>query len=47
MSSDMPELQAELEKLYEENRQLYLSNVSNGQELYEQFQALLAQYDAG
>ncbi len=45
-SSDIPALQAELEVLYKQNLDLYLSKVSNGQELYDQFQALLAKYDA-
>lgn len=48
MSSDSPELQAQLEELYAQNLQLYLDNNGDrGQELYERFQELLGQYNAG
>lgn len=47
MSTDYPELQAELEGLYEANLELYLSQVSNGQELYDAIHPLLEQYRAG
>lgn len=48
MSSDIPALQAELDQLYADNVQLYLDNTGDaGQAMYESFQALLAQYNAG
>lgn len=47
MSTDYPELQSDLSVLYEENLQMYLDQVPVGQELYDTFQELLAQYEAG
>lgn len=44
MSTDYPDLQSDLEKLYTDNLNLYLSKVSDGKDLYDQFQGLLKQY---
>lgn len=45
MSTDYPGLQADLEALYEDNLEMYLSQVPTGQALYERFQMLLNQYN--